>query len=145
MNTTAAATAAHLITDEEFRAEFNRLEALKAAEERRVQNLTSPYNGKVWFHKERDDYGRTIRVVKTMVDGVSSTLGVVVCVPRWKAEDAARGITRYFTNDWAKGAAIRAEGRFPDHKETLTNHDTLKSALAQFGCGSKEYELYTAK
>lgn len=143
MNTTE--TAAVMITDEEFRAEFNRLERIKREAEVREQNRKSPYNGKVWFHKERDDYGRTVRVVKTMVDGVSSTLGVVVCTPRWKAEDKARGISRYFTNDWAKGAAIRAEGRFPDHKETLTNHDTLKGALAQFGCGSKEYELYTAK
>lgn len=134
MNTTAATTAAHLITDEEFRAEFNRLEAEKRAAELRDRNRQSPYNNKVWFHKERDDYGRTIRVVKTMVDGESKTLGVVVCVPRWTKDLLEKGITRYFSNDWTKGA---------HHPEAVKNADSLKDALARFGCGSKEYELYS--
>jgi hypothetical protein len=133
MNATTAPTAAEVTAARETLIEANRL-----------RNLNSPYEGKVWFNKERDDYGRTIRVVKTQQDGRVTTLGVVVCVPRWKAEDKTRmGISRYFTNDWAKGAAIRAEGRFPERDETITQHDKLATALAQFGCGAKEYELYT--
>jgi hypothetical protein len=133
----ANTTAAHLITDEEFRAEFNRLEREKRIAEVREQNRRSAYNGKVWFNKERDDYGRTIRVVKTMEDGVSRTMGVVVCVPRWTPDLKAKGITRYFTNDYSI-----TEGH-PTENGAVVNHDTLKAALARFGCGSKEYELYT--
>lgn len=114
-------------------------------EANRQRNLTSPYEGKVWFHKERDDYGRTIRVIKSQKDGRVTQLGVVVCVPRWTEDLREKhGMERYFTNDWLKGQAIRAEGRFPGHDETLTQHRTLKTALAQFGCGAKEYELYPA-
>lgn len=137
MNTTAAATAAHLITDEEFVAEFNRLEREKRQAEIREQNRASVYNGKVWFNKERDDYGRTIRVVKTMEDGVMTSVGVVVCVPRWTPELKAKGITRYFSNDW------RIKGGHPTENGALVNADTLKGALARFGCGTKEYELYS--
>lgn len=134
MNTTANVT----VTAEDFKAAQEVMQA-KYREDRR----NSPYEGKVWFNKERDDYGRTIRVIKAQNDGLVTTLGVVVCVPRWTEElREKRGMERYFTNDWVKGAAIRAEGRFPDHDETLTQHKTLKSALAQFKCGTKEYELY---
>ncbi len=109
----------------------------------REDRRNSPYEGKVWFNKERDDYGRTVRVIKAQKDGDITNLGVVVCVPRWTEELREKhGMERYFTNDWVKGAAIRAEGRFPGHEETLTQHSKLKDALAQFGCGPKEYELY---
>jgi hypothetical protein len=125
-------TAAHLITDEEFRAEFNRLERIKREEEVREQNRRSPYNGKVWFHKGRDDYGRTVRTVKTMEDGVSRTMGVVVLVPRW---NASLPMKKYFSNDWSIPA-----GRSP--KDSVVEADTLKEAMARFNCGTKEYELY---
>ena len=141
--TTITATAAHLITDEEFRAEFNRLEAEKRAAELRQRNLTSPYEGKVWFTKERDGYGRTVRYIKTMKDGTSRTVAAVVCVPRWTEDLREKyGMERYFTNDWVKGEELRKDGRKQD--EAVTQHKTLKSALAQFGCGAKEYDLYPA-
>ncbi|ATW59889.1 hypothetical protein SEA_WALTZ_11 [Arthrobacter phage Waltz] len=107
------------------------------------KSTNSYYEGKVWFTKERDDYGRTVRRVKAMKDGVMLNLGVVVCVPRWTKEDEAQyGIKRYFTNDWVKGEAIRAEGRIPERDETVTQYDTPKAALQQWGCGTKEYERY---
>lgn len=139
MNTTTAAreVAAHLITDEEFTAEFNRLAREKRAAEVREQNRRSAYNGKVWFTKERDDYGRTIRVVKTMEDGVHRTMGVVVLVPRWTADLKAKGISKFFSNDYSVPGVTRGEA--------VLNHDTAAEALARFGCGTKEYELYTAK
>lgn len=137
MNTTAAATAAHLITDEEFRAEFNRLERERRAAEIRESNRASRYEGKVWFNKERDDYGRTVRVVKTMEDGVSRTMGVVVLVPRWTADLKAKGISKFFSNDFSVPGVTRGEA--------VLNHDTAAEALARFGCGVKEYELYPAK
>lgn len=102
----------------------------------RERNRNSIYNNKVWFHKERDDYGRTIRVVKTMVDGESKTLGVVVCVPRWtKDAEAQHGIKRYFSNDWTVPASAPRE-------ESVHQHDKLAEGLARFNCGAKEGELY---
>jgi hypothetical protein len=129
--TTTAPTAADITAARETLIEANRL-----------RNLTSPYEGKVWFHKERDSYGRTVRVVKAMADGVTVTRGVVVCVPRWDESLRAQyGMERYFTNDYLKGAELRAAGETQDG--AITQHRALKSALAQFGCGAKEYELYT--
>jgi hypothetical protein len=132
-NVTAAA---HLITDEEFRAEFNRLEQAKRAEEIREQNRRSAYNGKVWYTKGRDDYGRTVRTIKTMEDGVSRTLGVVVLVPRWTADlKASMGTTKFFSNNWDIKDPTSAN-------PAVAHHDTLKEAMARFNCGTKEYELY---
>lgn len=123
MNTTTAPTAAEVAAAREVLIEANRL-----------RNLTSVYEGKVWYVKERDDYGRTVRVVKSQQDGRVTTRGVLVCVPRWKAEDKARGISRYFTNDW----------RIPGvGKDAIHQHDKIAEGLARFGCGPKEYELYS--
>ncbi|QGJ88085.1 hypothetical protein PBI_EDMUNDO_11 [Arthrobacter phage Edmundo] len=100
------------------------------------------YEGKVWFTKERDDYGRTIRRVKSMTDGVITNHGVVVCVPRWTEELREKhGMERYFTNDYIKGEELRKAGDLAS-KEHITQHKTLKLALAQWGCGTKEFEMY---
>lgn len=133
---TATETAAHLITDAEFTAEFNRLVQEKRAAEVREQNRQSAYNGKVWFTKERDDYGRTVRRVQTMEDGVTRTMGVVVCVPRWTPDLKAKGVSRYFSNDFS------IKGGHPTENGAVVNADTAKEALARFNCGTKEYELY---
>jgi hypothetical protein len=102
----------------------------------RQDRRESIYEGKVWFTKERDKYGRTVRYVKTCKDGDLKTIAAVVCVPRWTPElKASMGITRYFSNDW------RVPGVGED---AVVNADTLKAALARFNCGTKEYELYPA-
>ncbi len=120
MNTTATPTATEAATAREV-----------LAAHYREQNRKSAYNGKVWFHKERDDYGRTVRVVKTMEDGVSRTMGVVVLIPRWTADLPMK---KFFTNDYSTPGVTRGEA--------ILEHDTAKDALARFGCGVKEYELY---
>jgi hypothetical protein len=133
MNTTATAaeTAAIMITDEEFRAEFNRLEREKRMAEVREQNRRSASNGKVWFYKGRDDYGRTVRTVHTMEDGVQRTMGVVVLIPRW---NPTLNMKKFFTNDFSVPGVTRGEA--------ILEHDTVKAALARFGCGTVEGERY---
>ncbi|ASR84104.1 hypothetical protein SEA_WHEELBITE_11 [Arthrobacter phage Wheelbite] len=107
-----------------------------------MKSTNSYYEGKVWFTKERDDYGRTVRRVKAMKGGEMLTLGVVVCVPRWTEDLREKhGMERYFTNDYIKGEELRKAGDLGS-KEHITQHKTLKLALAQWGCGSKEYERY---
>lgn len=126
MNATTAPTAAEVTAAREVLIEANRL-----------RNLNSVYEGKVWYVKERDDYGRTVRVVKSQKDGRVTTLGVLVAVPRWKAEDKlTHGLSRYFTNDYS----IPGVG-----KDAIHQHDKIAEGLARFGCGAKEYELYDAK
>ncbi|ASR83892.1 hypothetical protein SEA_SHROOMS_11 [Arthrobacter phage Shrooms] len=105
--------------------------------------VTNHYEGKVWFYKERDDYGRTVRRVTAMKNGERLNLGVIVCVPRWKEELREQyGMERYFTNDFIKGDEARKAGRMGE-KEFITQHRTLKLALAQFGLGSVEGERYS--
>lgn len=130
---TATVTAAHMITDEEFRAEFNRLEREKRMAEIREQNRKSPSNGKVWFYKEKDKYGRTVRVVHTMEDGVQRTMGVVVLIPRWTP---AHPMKKFFSNDFSVNSG------HPTTNGAVVEHDTAKAALARFGCGTVEGERY---
>lgn len=122
---TATTTAADLTATE-----LREALAAKYREDRRH----SIYEGKVWFSKEKDKYGRAVRYVKTCVDGELKTIAAVVCTPRWTKElKASMGITRYFSNDW------RVPGVGAD---AMGNHDTLKQGLARFGCGTVEGELY---
>lgn len=112
--------------------------AAKYREDRR----NSRYEGKVWFTKTKDKYGRAVRHIIACTDGEQKTIGAVVLVPRWTEDLKAQyGMERYFTNDWVKGNELRAAGEKPEG--AITQHKTLKSALAQFGCGTKEYELYS--
>ncbi|ALY09538.1 hypothetical protein SALGADO_11 [Arthrobacter phage Salgado] len=107
-----------------------------------MKTTNSYYEGKVWFTKERDDYGRTVRRVKAMKDGKMLTLGVVVCVPRWTKESEEKyGVKRYFTNDYIKGEELRKAGNLGS-QEHITQYDKLNDALQQWGCGKVEYERY---
>jgi hypothetical protein len=113
------------VTAEEFKAAQDVMRA-KYREDRR----NSRYEGKVWFSKEKDKYGRVVRYIKKCVDGELSTVGVVVLVPRWNKDLPMK---KFFTNDWT------VPGTGPD---ALKEHDKLAEALARFNCGTVEGELY---